>query len=185
MARGPRPRQRGQAAVNYHDGGRGLQPAAPVPVDAPVLRAYGPGLLANPLFEDFSEEELLAFIRGLKLLTFEPGDIIISEGEPGQSVFILTTGGVKVFVRGPGQASVALGRLGEGSFFGEISTLSGGPRTATITAAGACELLELDRPSLDAISASHPRVRNVLEEFSAARSADPDAARARGERVSD
>ena len=155
------------------------------PADAPALRAYGPGLLANPLFEDFSEEELLAFIRGLKLLTFEPGDIIISEGEPGQSVFILTTGGVKVFVRGPGQASVALGRLGEGSFFGEISTLSGGPRTATITAAGACELLELDRPSLDAISASHPRVRKVLEEFSAARSADPDAARARGEHVPD
>jgi len=175
----------GKLQSTTHDGGRGLQPAAPVPVDAPVLRAYGPGLLANPLFEDFSEEELLAFIRGLKLLTFEPGDIIISEGEPGQSVFILTTGGVKVFVRGPGQASVALGRLGEGSFFGEISTLSGGPRTATITAAGACELLELDRPSLDAISASHPRVRNVLEEFSAARSADPDAARARGERVPD
>jgi len=165
--------------------GKLQQPAAPVPVDAPVRRAYGPGLLANPLFEDFSEEELLAFIQGLKLLTFEPGDIIISEGEPGQSVFILTTGGVKVFVRGPGQASVALGLLGEGSFFGEISTLSGRPRSATITAAGACEILELDRPALDAISATHPRVRTVLEEFSAARSADPDAARARGEGVPD
>src|SRR6185312_17268831 len=134
-------------------------PATPASVDAPVLRAYGPGLLANPLFEDFSEEELVAFIQGLRLLTFEPGDVIISEGEPGQSVFILTTGRVKVFVRGPGHASVALALLGEGSFFGEISTLSGRPRTATITAAGACEILELDRPSLDAISESHPRVR--------------------------
>jgi len=175
----------GKLQPTTHDGGRGQAPAAPVPVDAPVLRAYGPGLLANPLFEDFSDEELLAFIQGLKLLTFEPGDIIISEGEPGQSVFILTTGRVKVFVRGPGHASVALALLGEGSFFGEISTLSGRPRTATITAAGACEILELDRPSLDAISESHPRVRKVLEEFSAARSTDPDAARARGERVSD
>jgi hypothetical protein len=165
--------------------GKLQMPAAPVPVDARVLRAYGPGLLANPLFEDFSEEELLAFIQGLKLLTFEPGDIIISEGEPGQSVFILTTGRVKVFVRGPGHGSVGLGLLGEGSFFGEISTLSGRPRTATITAAGACEILELDRPSLDAISTSHPRVRKILEEFSAVRSADPDAARARGERVPD
>jgi cAMP-dependent protein kinase regulator len=141
--------------------------------------------LANPLFEDFSEEELVAFITGLKLLTFEPGDVIISEGEPGQSVFILTTGRVKVFVRGPGRGNVALGVLGEGSFFGEISTLSGQPRSATITAAGACEILELDRVSLDAITATHPRVRSVLETFSAARSADAEAARARGERVSD
>ncbi len=157
-------------------------PAAPV--DGPALRAYRPGLLANPLFEDFSEEELLAFIHGLKLLTFEPGDVIITEGEPGQSVFILTTGRVKVFVRGPDHSSVPLGALGEGSFFGEISTLSGRPRSATITAAAACEILELDRASLDAISASHPRVRSVLEAFSAARAADPEAARARGERTS-
>jgi cAMP-dependent protein kinase regulator len=160
-------------------------PEAPSPADAPALRAYGPGLLANPLFEDFSEEELVAFIQGLKLLTFEPGDVIISEGEPGQSVFILTTGRVKVFVRGPGHGSVALGVLGEGSFFGEISTLSGRPRSATITAAAAGEILELDRASLDAISATHPRVRSVLEAFSAARSADAEAARARGEHVSD
>jgi CRP-like cAMP-binding protein len=193
-APGPRPRPRAVTDDRFHgwlvdlvrDSVDKLHaPTAPVPVDAPVLRAYGPGLLANPLFEDFSEEELVAFIQGLKLLTFEPGDIIISEGEPGQSVFILTTGRVKVFVRGPGHASASLGVLGEGSFFGEISTLSGRPRSATITAAGVCELLELDRPALDAISASHPRVRTVLEEFSAARSADPDAARARGEHVSD
>jgi CRP-like cAMP-binding protein len=170
-----------------HDGGRGLQAAeAPAaPVDGPTLRAYRPGLLANPLFEDFSEEELLAFIHGLKLLTFEPGDVIITEGEPGQSVFILTTGRVKVFVRGPDHRSVPLGALGEGSFFGEISTLSGRPRSATITAAAACEILELDRAALDAISASHPRVRSVLEAFSAARAADPEAARARGERAPD
>ncbi|HEU0107264.1 MAG TPA: cyclic nucleotide-binding domain-containing protein [Vicinamibacteria bacterium] len=150
-----------------------------------ALRAYRPGLLANPLFEDFSEEELLAFIHGLKLLTFEPGDVIITEGEPGQSVFILTTGRVRVFVRGPEHRSVPVGALGEGSFFGEISTLSGRPRSATITAAAACEILELDRASLDAISVSHPRVRSVLEAFSAARAADPEAARARGERTSD
>ena len=160
-------------------------PEAPAAADSPVLKAYGPGLLANPLFEDFSEEELVAFIQGLKLLTFEPGDVIISEGEPGQSVFILTTGRVKVFVRGPGRGNVALGVLGEGSFFGEISTLSGRPRSATITAAAACEILELDRVALDAISATHPRVRSVLEAFSTARSTDPEAARARGERVSD
>jgi CRP-like cAMP-binding protein len=159
-----------------------LAPSAP---DASALKAYGPGLLANPLFEDFSEEELLAFIRGLKLLTFDPGDVIVTEGEPGQSVFILATGRVKVFVRGSDHGSVLLGALGEGAFFGEISTLSGGPRTATITAAAPCEILELDRAGLEALGTAHPRVRAVLKAFSEARSADPLAARARAARASD
>ena len=162
---------------------RGASASASTPA-APVPRAYGPGLLANPLFEDFSEEELLAFIHGLRLLSFEPGDVIITEGEAGQGVFILSSGEVKVFVRSPDRRNVMLGTLGEGSFFGEISTLSGRPRTATITAAAPCEILELDRAALDAISATHPRVRTVLETFSAARSADPEAARARGRRPS-
>jgi hypothetical protein len=149
-----------------------------------ALRAYGPGLLANPLFEGFSEEELVALIGGLKLLSFDPGDVVVTEGESGQGVFILSTGEVKVFVRAPDHRSVMVGTLGEGSFFGEISTLSGRPRTATVTAAAACEILELDRAALDAITATHPRVREVLETFSAARSADPDVARARGGRPS-
>ncbi|HUG53397.1 MAG TPA: cyclic nucleotide-binding domain-containing protein [Vicinamibacteria bacterium] len=158
-------------------GGQASTPASP---EAARPRAYGPGLLANPLFEDFSEEELLAFIRGLRLLVFEPGDVIVTEGEPGQSVFILTTGRVKVFVRGPDHRDVLLGPLGEGSFFGEISTLSGRPRSATITAAAPCEILELDRETLDGIARTHPRVRSVLEAFSEARRADPEAHRARG-----
>ena len=148
------------------------------------LKAYGPGLLANPLFEGFSVKGLIALIGGVKLLSFDPGDVIVTEGESGQSVFILSTGEVKVFVRGPDHRSVMVGTLGEGSFFGEISTLSGRPRTATVTAAAACEVLELDRAALDAITATHPRVREVLETFSAVRSADPDVARARGERPS-
>jgi CRP-like cAMP-binding protein len=158
---------------------------APNAADAPALKAYGPGLLANPMFEDFTEEELLAFIRGLKLLTFDPGDMIITEGEAGQSVFILATGRVKVFVRGADHGSVLLGALGEGAFFGEISTLSGRPRSATITAAAPCDILELDRAGLEALGAAHPRVRAVLKAFSEARSADPLAARARGARASD
>ncbi len=161
------------------------EPPAPDALATPAVKPYGPGLVANPLFEDFSEEELLAFIHGLKLLSFEPGDVIITEGEAGQSVFILATGRVKVFVRTPDHRSARLSELAEGSFFGEISTLSGRPRSATITAAAHCEILELDRAALDAISAAHPRVRSILQTFSTARSEDPEAARARGQRLAD
>jgi CRP-like cAMP-binding protein len=145
-----------------------------------VVRAYGPGLVASPLFQDFSDDELLAFIQGLRLLSFAPGDVIITEGEPGLSLFILTTGAVRVFVRDTAGHNVSVCALGEGSFFGEISTLSGRPRSATVTAAAHCELLEMDRSTLDVIATRHPRVREVLEEFSIARATDPRAASIRG-----
>lgn len=147
------------------------------------VRGYGPGLMASPLFEDLNDDELLAVIRGLRLLSFEAGDIIITEGEPGQSFFVLTTGTVKVFVREPSGRNVALAPLGEGAFFGEIATLSGRPRSATVTAASRCEMLEMDKAALEAILKVHPHVREVLEEHYIARANDPDAAAIRGKRL--
>jgi CRP-like cAMP-binding protein len=143
------------------------------------IPGYAPGLVASPLFEGCSEEELLAFMQGLRLTVFEPGDVILTEGERGESVFILTTGTVKVYVRNPVGQDVELCELREGAFFGEMSTLSGRPRTATVTAATRCELLELDRETLDRISASHPRVRQVLEEVYIERASSSQAARIR------
>jgi CRP-like cAMP-binding protein len=150
--------------------------AAPI---GKALQGYGPGLRSSPLFEGFEEDELVAFIQGLRLLTFAAGDVIVTEGEPGQSVFLLASGAVKVFVRSPAGHDVSVCTLREGSFFGEMSTLSGQPRSATVTAAGPCDLLELDRAALDRIAGTHPRVRAVLEDFSRRRAADPAAAAAR------
>jgi cAMP-dependent protein kinase regulator len=156
----------------------------------PISGSRGPGASApgapvvlTPLFGEFSQEELLAVIRGLTLQSFDPGDVIVSEGEPGGSLFVVTTGLVKAFVRNASGRSVKVRELGEGDFFGEISVLTGKPRSATVTAATPCELLELDRATLDAITAVHPNVRSVMEEFHRQRSdagsapAAPDAAR--------
>jgi CRP-like cAMP-binding protein len=145
---------------------------AVAPADSSALRAYAPGLLASPLFVGFSEDELLAVIRELRLLTFEAGDIVVTEGEPGESVFILAVGAVKVFTRDPGGRSVAKASLKEGGFFGEISALSGRSRTATVTVAAHSEMLELERAALDALDVSHPGVRVVLEAAYRERTAD-------------
>ena len=119
----------------------------------------------SPLFTSFSQEELVAVIQGLRLLSFESGDIVITEGEAGDSLFVLTTGIVKAFVRNPTGKNVQVREMAEGAFFGEISILSGKPRTATITAKTPCELLELDRATLDSISKTHPHVLDVLKQF--------------------
>jgi cyclic nucleotide-binding protein len=128
--------------------------------------------VSTPLFEGFSQEELVAVIHGLKLLSFAPGDIIVAEGGAGDSLFILASGSVKAFVRNPKGNYVKVNELGEGAFFGEIAALTGRPRTATITAAAPCELLELDRAALDSITASHPRVREILKQFHEQRAQD-------------
>jgi len=133
-------------------------------------------VIETPLFKGFSQEELVAVMQGLKLLTCEPGDIVITEGDVGDSLFILTKGTVKTFVKNPGGAGQRQVRtMSDGAFFGEISILSGKPRTATVTAATPCELLELDRATLDGITRTHPHVHQVLEEFYIARATTQDA----------
>jgi hypothetical protein len=119
----------------------------------------------TPLFRSLTQAELAALIRGLRLLTFEPGEIIVAEGEPGASLFLLTSGRVRAYVRNAASHMVQVRELQEGDFFGEISVLRGQARSATVTAAARCELLELDRATLERITAKHPNVRNVLEDF--------------------
>jgi cAMP-dependent protein kinase regulator len=119
----------------------------------------------SPLFDDFSEDELAAVIQGLDLRSFAPGDLVVSQGEPGRSLFVVASGAVKVWVReGEGRARFVRS-LGEGDFFGEVSLLTGRPRTATVAAATSTDLLELDWSRVEEIVRDHPRVADVLRAF--------------------
>jgi hypothetical protein len=129
----------------------------------------GAQIVVSPLFRDFSVDELVAVIQGLKLMSYEPKQIIIKEGDRGNSLYMLTSGMVKAFRRNAQGKQVALAELTEGAFFGEGSILTGKPRTATVVAWEPCELLELDRPTLDSITETHPHVWDVLREFAAQR----------------
>jgi hypothetical protein len=160
---------------------RGLDAPAAQALDPRTLRIYRRGLVASPLFEGLSEDELLALVQGLQLRTVEPGDIVLTEGEPGQSIFIVATGQVRIFIRNPTGHDVPLCGLGEGAFFGEISALSGRSRTATVTAAAPSVLLELDQPALEAITRAHPRVQEILETVYIERATDPSAEAIRGQ----
>jgi hypothetical protein len=135
----------------------------------PIGEEAAQGMVASPLFSDFSSEELVEVIKGLELLTYEAGDVIVAEGAPGDSLFVLTTGTVKAFVKDPDGHYHKIREMYEGAFFGEVSILTGKPRSATITAATACELLALDRTSLDAITERQPNVLTILRHFCEAR----------------
>jgi cAMP-dependent protein kinase regulator len=119
----------------------------------------------SPLFEVLSEDERNALVREMELESHDEGSVIISEGQPGSSMYIIASGEVKVFTNGAGGSTLYLARLGEGDFFGEVSMLSGKPRTATITASQRTDLLRLDKDKLDNALAMYPGIRKVLNDF--------------------
>jgi hypothetical protein len=136
---------------------------APAPSRAPRRK------ISSPLFADFSEADLVAVIQGLELATYGPGDILILEGDPGTSLFVVTSGVVRAFVKQADGKNKQVREMGEGSFFGEISVLSGKPRTATVTAKTNVDALVLERKILDDICKTHPSVRTTLQKFAAER----------------
>lgn len=120
----------------------------------------------SPLFEVLQADEREALVAQMELEQHEEGGVIISEGEPGTSMYVIANGEVKVYTRGTGGAgSVYLAKLGQGDFFGEVSVLTGKPRTATITASQPTELLRLDKEKLDNALSKFPGIRRVLDEF--------------------
>jgi cAMP-dependent protein kinase regulator len=144
-----------------------VEPPPPAP-EQPAASAIDPAF-ASPLFGDFSREDLLAVMRSLRFLTFEAGDIIVGDGEPGDSLFVISSGRAKAFIKGTEGRYREAREMGEGDFFGEIALLYGRPRTATVTAADSCELLELERATVESLAATRPRVREILESFCSAR----------------
>lgn len=149
---------------------------AATPVTPPGVIAAGPGktepLFAqqrvpkSPLFEVLSKDEREALVKEMDLESHDEGSVIIHEGDPGASMYVIASGEVKVYTRGTNNSgNVYLAKLGEGDFFGEVSVLTGKPRTATITASRPTELLRLDKEKLDNALARYPGIRKVLDEF--------------------
>jgi cAMP-dependent protein kinase regulator len=120
----------------------------------------------SPLFEMLSDEDRAALVKEMEIESHDEGSVIITEGDPGTSMYLISSGEVKVYTRSTGSGgSVYLAKLGEGEFFGEVSVLTGKPRTATITASQRSELLRLDKEKLDNALAKHPAIRQVLDDF--------------------
>ncbi len=76
------------------------------------------------------------------------GEVLFRDGEPGDSMFIIKEGAIELFVKDTTGQKIVLHTAGPDDFFGELSLLDGGSRTASATAVEATELLVLDREDL-------------------------------------
>ena len=139
-----------------------------------------PKTITTPLFQSLRPEELLPLMKAFQLKTFEPGDVIVAQGERDSSLFIVTSGRVKAWVRNPVGRFNKVREMTDGEFFGEISFITDEPRTATITAASRCELLTLDKKTAEEICERFPNVRSMLLAFASQRLDSAEELAARG-----
>lgn len=118
-----------------------------------------------PLFDDLPQAAFIELVNRLKYRRFSPPQLILREGDPGRSFFVIVQGQVRVFKAQPGGGEVTLARLTEGTFFGEMALLSGAPRTASVAAEEETELLEITDRVLREVVGKFPQVGAALKDF--------------------
>lgn len=150
-----------EVSPNDSDPGDGDFPSG----DSPTESSLAKELATSTLFTLFDPSALEEILTSTNLRSYHEGDIIVTEGEEGASLFLLVEGQVKVFTRGKRGEHVRLAELGPGDLFGEVSVLHGMPRTATITARSPISAIEVTKADIDRISSEHPQVRLTLEKF--------------------
>ena len=123
------------------------------------------GEIETKLFADLTAAEFRQLVKSFTLQHYPENTVVVKEGDPGSSLFIIVHGEVRVITRDSNRREIVLANLGDAEFFGEVSLLTGKPRTATIITNTASEMLELTREDYQRIVARHPHVQNVVEAF--------------------
>src|SRR5438309_1136082 len=125
-------------------------------------------LRAEPLFESLSEEQLDHVVQEARLKLFGRGEPVIEEGAEGDSMFVMLRGAANVFVSKNG-SRIRVATLGAGHCFGEMSLLTGEPRSATVRADGDCYVMEIGKPVMAELLRDAPSYLEKLSELLAQR----------------
>jgi CRP-like cAMP-binding protein len=123
------------------------------------------GLPWIPLFSDLSPDAFVSLTERMTLRRATASEAVVREGERGESFFVVASGTLRVEKRDAAGEKVALARLGEGSFFGEMALLSGAPRAASVIAETESEVLEIRADVLAELCREHPHVADSLARF--------------------
>lgn len=111
-----------------------------------------------PLFQRFSIAQIARVAALLKLQRIEAGETIVKKGDPGDAMYFIATGEVDIVLPNGNK------KLSEGEFFGEMSLIEHMPRSATIIARTACDLLTLDTQSFNELSKEFPDIEDKVRQ---------------------
>ncbi len=135
-------------------------------------------LLAGVEFlEALTSEQLESLAVESRSVPYPAGGPVVRQGDAGDSLFLVVAGRVEVSVRAPGGgAERSLATLGPGDYFGEMSLLTGAPRSATIRAVEETSLVILRKEALRPLLVADPTVLERLSKTLARRQAERDDA---------
>jgi len=115
------------------------------------------------LFSALSAHECQEVVKRMKRRDFPPQMMIVREGQPGNSMFFITSGLVEVRKKDPNTGiDFLLTEMGPGQNFGEMSLLTGKPRTATVTAAQPTTCAVLEQSDFQNVLMQYPKIGLAL-----------------------
>lgn len=116
-------------------------------------------------FSLLGSDEQKRLAERMDVRRFQFGETIFSAGEPGDALYLVSSGRARVIGRDASGREVSLGVLSPGDHFGEAALLSDAPRGATVRAADDLVLLRLQRSDFLSVIEHHPEVRDILEKY--------------------
>ncbi|HEY7281414.1 MAG TPA: HEAT repeat domain-containing protein, partial [Actinomycetota bacterium] len=134
-------------------------------------------LLRVPLFAKLAPADLQRVAEIAAERVHADGETIAEQGEPGDEMFVVVGGEIRVVVYGDGESTVEVARRGEGEPVGEMAVVSRAPRMASLVAAGDVRLLAIDRRRFERILRDRPDVALAVMDVLCSRLRESSGAR--------
>jgi len=115
-------------------------------------------LLRIPLFSHLNDQEAASIAKSIREKAYPKGSVIVFEDDPGDALYMVNSGQVKVVLIGEEGREVILSVLGEGDFFGEMALIDDQPRSAHVIAMEDAKLMVLYREDFHRCLEENPRV---------------------------
>ena len=135
---------------------------APMPTAVSEIKDAKWILQRVEIFNAFEESEIDVIAASATRLELAAGALVVRQGAPGDSLFFVMEGLLDVTIEQAGKPAVRVNRLQQGQYFGEMSLLTGDPRSATITAATGVVLFEVAKKVLEPILSARPEVAQQM-----------------------
>jgi len=126
------------------------------------VRSVADVLAGIPLFRVLGEEGVTAAARAGLCRTYAPGQLICYQGDPGEHLYAVLLGLVKVVFTSERGDEMVLNIMGPGETFGELALLDGSPRSASVIALRSTSVFTLPRAKLLKLMSDHP---GLADEF--------------------
>jgi sigma-B regulation protein RsbU (phosphoserine phosphatase) len=120
-------------------------------------------LLARiPFFTDLPIDELDRILAQLEVVSLRSGEILFREGDAGEHMYIVVSGDLEILMAPDTDNELILNRVPQGEYIGEMSLITGAPRTASVRAHGDVVLLSMSRSQLMELLQDHPQLASTM-----------------------